>query len=82
MDLLMRLRRFLFALVEGASVYLLCCRFGVGDGCRSLVLIVDASVDMSVGRGFAVINWLLHLEVGLVGVFWMMMLVLLGGFVY
>ncbi len=53
----------------------------MGDGCRSLVLIVDASVDMSVGRGFAVINWLLHLEVGLVGVSWMMLLALLGGFV-
>ncbi len=29
---MMRLRRFLFALVEGASVYLFCCRFGVGVG--------------------------------------------------
>ncbi len=77
----MRLRRFLFALVEGASVYLLCCRFGVGDGCRSLVLLVNAFVDMYAGRGFAVINWLLHSEVGLVGVSWMMLLVLLGGFV-
>ncbi len=34
--------------------------------CRSLVFIVCASVDMSVGRDFAVINWLLCLEVGLV----------------
>ncbi len=77
----MRMRWFLLALVEGASVYLLCYRFGVGDGCWSLVLIVDVSVDMFVGRGFAVINWLLQLKVGLVGVFWMVLLVLLGGFV-
>ncbi len=77
----MRLRRFLFALVEGASVYLLCYRFGVGDGCRSLVLIVCASMDMFVGRGFVFINWLLHLEVGLVGVSGLMLLMLVDGFV-
>ncbi len=76
----MRLRWFLFALVEGASVYFLCCMFGVGIGCWSLGLIVGVSVDMSVGRGFAVVSWLLHLEVGLVGVFGMVMLVLLDGF--
>ncbi len=76
----MRLRRFLFALVEGASVYLLCCRFGVGVGSRSLVLIACASVDMSVGRGFAIINWLLHLEVGLVGVSGLMPLMLMDDF--